>query len=114
MRVAGTEKNANVEFKENDKQMLQRLRQQSTILQKTKGNAKYQRTVTNFVDNIHEYTANEIKKLDDTNSDVSSTEFKSDEIYSEDMDTMTDTEREGGHDHLDDDAMLAQAERKQK
>ena len=53
-----------MEFKEDNKQMLSRLRKESTFLEKSKNNQKYKQSAQRYIETIQEYTQKEIEKLE--------------------------------------------------
>ena len=108
------EEDKQVEFKEDNRQMLSRLRQASLLLDKTKNNAKYRNTVDKFVETIQETHKKKIEALDEVTSEeeqrsrAASEDFKSVELYSFGSETIEvnsddDYENREIYDDLDDD-----------
>ena len=102
-----------VEFKEDNRQMLLRLRKASLLLDKNKSNAKYRNTVDKFVETMQETHKKEIEALEEVSSDenpsrAASDDFKSVELYSGETTSIEinsddDYENREIYDDLDDD-----------
>ena len=123
MKVTNSkEEDKQVEFKEDSRHMLLRLRQESLLLDKNKSNAKYLNTVDKFVETMQETVKKEIEALEENTSEenqsrAASEGFKSVDLYSGESESIEnnsddDYENREVYDDLDDDKLLEDAIRK--